>query len=57
MKVRGAEGSYITDTYTVHKAHSEHVKHALFAGGSGGMPPRKILKNKCYKIESGGSFS
>jgi len=47
-KVGGAECSCIVVTRTVREAHSEHVKHALLLGGSGGMPPRKILKNKCY---------
>ena len=35
----------------VHKAHSQHVKHAR-ARGSGGMPPRNFLKDTCYEIAS-----
>ena len=30
--------------------HNQHAKHAN-ARGSGGMPPRKILKNRCSEIE------
>ena len=26
---------------TVREAHSEHAKHALLLGGSGGMPPQE----------------
>jgi len=32
----GFESSYI-----VREAHSEHAKHALHLGGSGGMPPQE----------------
>ena len=53
----GGEFSNIVGTRTVREVHSEHAKHALFLGGSGGMPPRKFLKIKCYEIESGGNFS
>ena len=35
---------------TVHKVHPEHMKHALFLGESGGMPPRKFVKNKYSKV-------
>ena len=31
--------------------HNQHSKHAT-ARGSGGMPPRKILKNRRPEIES-----
>jgi len=30
-------------TAIVREAHSEHAKHALHLGGSGGMPPRKFV--------------
>ena len=30
------------------------MRSMLMLGGSGGMPPRKILKNRCSEIESGG---
>ena len=36
-----------------HCACAKHNQHAN-ARGSGGMPPRKILKNRCSEIESGG---
>jgi len=55
-KLGGAECSYIAGTRTVRKAYSEHAKHALFLGGSGGMPPQENFENKCYEIESGGNF-
>jgi len=32
--------------------HNQYAKHAN-ARGSGGMPPRKILKNRSAKIEFG----
>ena len=32
--------------------HNQYVKHAN-ARGSGGMPPRKILKNRSTEIEFG----
>jgi len=35
--------------------HNWHVKHAI-ARGSGGMPPRKILKITCSEIEFEGVF-
>ena len=41
MKSWGAE--YI-GTWTVRKAHSEHAKHALPLGGSGGMPPQESFE-------------
>jgi len=41
IKVEGAECSYIAGTRMVREAHSEHAKHALFLGGSGGMPPQE----------------
>ena len=44
MKVGGAECSYIAGTRTVREAHLEHAKHALFLGGSGGMPPQEIFE-------------
>jgi len=35
-------GQYkLGETCTVREAHSEHVKHALSLGGSGGMPPQE----------------
>ena len=36
--------------------HNQHAKHAN-ARGSGGMPPRKFLKNRCYEIEFGSILS
>ena len=39
----------------MHSAQS--ALRALLLGGSGGMPPRKFLKNKCYKTESGSKFN
>ena len=35
--------------------HNQHTKHAN-ARGSGGMPPRKILKIGCSEIDSGDKF-
>jgi len=37
---------------TLCEAHSEMQSMSLL-GGSGGMPPRKALKNACSEIESG----
>ena len=39
------------------EAYSEHAKHALLLGGLGACSPRKFLKNKCYKTESGSKFN
>jgi len=50
MKSWGGEFSSIVGTCTVREAHS-------LLGGLGACPPRKILKIKCYKIESGGNSS
>ena len=33
--------------------HSQHAKHANVIGGSGGIPPEKVLKNRCSDIEFG----
>jgi len=41
MKSWGGECRYIAGTRTVREVHSEHAKHALFLGGSGGMPPQE----------------
>ena len=40
-----ATGEY-TGGRTVRKAHSEHAKHALPLGGSGGMPPQEIFEKE-----------
>ena len=47
------EGLSIVVTSAVGKAHSEYAKYALILGESRSMPlPPRILKNKCYEIES-----
>ena len=40
------------------KAHFAKCFAFCLLGGSGGMPPpRKFLKIRCFKFESGGNFS
>ena len=49
----------VQQTWTLHQQcakHTQHAKHAN-ARGSGGMPPKKILKNRCCQIESGRYFN
>ena len=48
-KMRG-RAQLLVGIHTVREVHSEHA-------GSGGMSPRKFLKNICYEIEPGGTFS
>ena len=40
-----ATGEY-TGGSTVREVHSEHAKHALPLGGSGGMPPPEIFEKE-----------
>ena len=39
------------------EAHSAKCEAFCLLGGSGGMPPRKCLKIRCFEFESGGNFS
>jgi len=40
---------YLWGAYTVREAHSEHAKHALLLGGSGGMPPQENFEKTLLK--------
>ena len=48
---KGGHNIWVISDSVVCEAHL-HAKHAKL-GGSGGMPPRKILKNSLSEIESG----
>ena len=43
--------------YTYIATNYKQSSYSVLLGGSGGMPPRKILKNRNYEVESGGNFS
>ena len=54
--LRGATESYGNEKYYYLWVHKQCAKHTPSRGGLGACPHRKILKKKCYKIESGSKF-
>jgi len=54
--LREATESYDNKKYYYFWVHKQCAKHTPFGGDLGAYPHRKILKNKCYKIESESNF-